>query len=118
VCPARTLSRVSTRPTELAEAQLPLVTSPDRITSSGFAEVRFRVRFLRVSTRLTESAEAQLPLVSSPDRITSSGSAEVRFRNVSFFFSGCAYPGPPPVFMGVHLLFEQRRLARVAEILV
>jgi hypothetical protein len=35
-----------------------------------------------------------------------------------FLFSGCAYPGPPPVFMGAHVLFEQRHLALVAEILV
>jgi hypothetical protein len=35
-----------------------------------------------------------------------------------FFFFPAAPIGPPPVFMGVHLLFEQRRLALVAEILV
>jgi hypothetical protein len=35
-----------------------------------------------------------------------------------FLFFPAAPFGPPPVFMGVHLLSEQRRLALVAEILV
>ena len=35
-----------------------------------------------------------------------------------FSFFSAAPVGPPPVSMGVHLLFEQRRPALVAEILV